>query len=96
MYLIEVSFHVSSDEDSHFLCTGKAAYLAADNYTENGRSFKFYFFPIFTYCTILKILLWAREKVHVPKIKTKAREKVYVHSSESEMENRRQKVNDSH
>jgi len=32
----------------------------------------------------------------VPKIKTKAQEKVYVRSSESEMENRKQKVNDSH
>lgn len=32
----------------------------------------------------------------VPKIKTKAREKVYVCSSESEMENWRQEVNDSH
>lgn len=32
----------------------------------------------------------------VPKIKTIAREKVYVRNSESEMENRQQKVNDSH
>lgn len=32
----------------------------------------------------------------IPKIKTKAQEKVYVHSSKNEMENRRQKVNDNH
>lgn len=28
-YLLEVFFHISSNEDSHFLCTGRAAYLAA-------------------------------------------------------------------